>query len=157
MTKVSLHKFLSSFLFHPPPEWTLQVAETWVEITLPRPGAAGGRPNSTEIFSTHEVLKEVCHEIFDLQFFFYDSNIYGPLINRLKYFRSRFWFCWDIRSQSSFCAVQCATHHWEYLSGVLNTTEIISTVCNIRPRTIPRTAEIISAVCNTLRSQGFQI
>ena len=63
----------------------------------------GAVPNSSSCLSavlrTVPSLKGVCHEIFDLQFF-YDSNPSGPLINRLKYFRIRFRFRRDIRSQS---------------------------------------------------------
>ena len=46
---------------------------------------------------------------------FHDSNSSGPLINRLKYFLTRFQFRWDIRSQS-------------YLHGVQYTPETISAV-----------------------------
>ena len=46
------------------------------------------------------LLKEVCHEIFDLNLF-NDLNPSGPLIHRLKHFRILFWFCWDILSQIS--------------------------------------------------------
>ena len=53
-----------------------------------------------------ELLKGVCQEIFDLQFFL-DSNPSGPLINRLQYiFRIRFRFCRNIRSQSCLRGVQ---------------------------------------------------
>ena len=65
------------------------------------------------------MLKEVCHEIFDLQFFFYDSNIYGPLINRLNsIFEVGFDFVeiFDHKVLSALCSVQ-------------HTTENISAVC----------------------------
>ena len=56
-------------------------------------------------------LKGVCHEIFDIHFF-HDSNPSRPLINRLKYFRIRFRFRRDIRSQSSKKSTpRCASHH----------------------------------------------
>ena len=42
----------------------------------------------------------MCNEIFDL-YFFHDSNPSGSLINRVKYYRIRFQFRRDIRSQSS--------------------------------------------------------
>ena len=64
-----------------------------------------------------EVHQGVCHEIFDLHFV-YDSKTFGPLINRLNYFRFRFRFRRDIRSQSC-------------LRGVLHTVETISAVCII--------------------------
>ena len=40
----------------------------------------------------------MCHEIFDLHFF-HDSTPFGPLINRLKYFRIQF--------------LRCAAHRWD--------------------------------------------
>ena len=55
-------------------------------------------------------LKGVCHMIFDLHFF-HDLNPSSPLINRLKYFRIRFRFFRDIRSQSSKkSTLRCASH-----------------------------------------------
>ena len=39
---------------------------------------------------SHNRIKWQCHEIFG--FFFHESNLPGPLINRLK------WFCWNIQT-----------------------------------------------------------
>ena len=54
-----------------------------------------------ELHSLHYKLswEGVCHEILDLDFF-HDSNPVGPLINRVKYFKIRFRFWRDIRSQN---------------------------------------------------------
>ena len=49
---------------------------------------------------TRRLLKRVCHEIFDHQFF-HDLNPFGSMINKLKYFRIWFRFCRDIQSQNS--------------------------------------------------------
>ena len=51
--------------------------------------------------------------------FFHDSNLSGSLMNRLKFFRIRFQFCRDIRSQRD-------------LRGVQHTAEIISEVCIVQ-------------------------
>ena len=65
-------------------------------------------------------LKGVCHEIFNLHFF-HNSNLSGPLINRLKYFRVRYQFRRDIRSQSSENSTsQCAWHSGVKNFGVAN-------------------------------------
>ena len=85
-------------------------------------------------FCTTKALKGVCHKISDLQFFSWSEPIW-PLINRLKYFRIRFQFCWDIRSQR--WSPQCATYRRDHLHGVQHTAEIISTVC-ITPRRWPQ-------------------
>ena len=99
----------------------------------------------------------MCHKIINFNFF-PNSNPHGPLINRLKYFRIRFWFGRDIWSQSYLCSVQ-------------QTTKTISTLCNTPQRRSPKcvahcrvraqsfeknligvhpTAEMISAMCNIL-------
>ena len=65
-------------------------------------------------------LKGVCHEIFDL-YFFDDSNLSGPLINRLVYFRIWFRFRQDIRSQSlKNSTPQCAWHRGVKIFGSVN-------------------------------------
>ena len=79
------------------------------------------------------ILKVVCHEIFDLQFF-HDSNPSGPLINRLKYFQIRFRFRRDIQILKK-------------LRIVHPTVESDSAVCVY-------TVESDSTVCITLRSQA---
>ena len=63
------------------------------------------------------LLKGVCHEIFDLQFFLWFETIWA-LINRLKYVRIRFRFCRDIRILKK-------------LLGVHPTVESDSAVCII--------------------------
>ena len=55
------------------------------------------------------MLKGQCQEIFDLFFFFHESNPAGPLINRLKCFQLFFRFSRDIRSQSCLRGEQHTT------------------------------------------------
>ena len=65
-------------------------------------------------------LKGVCHEIFYLHFF-HDSNPSRPMIYRLKHFRIRFRFRWDIRSQSSKNSTsRCAWHSRVKIIGLAN-------------------------------------
>ena len=61
-----------------------------------------------------------CVTRFLTSLFFHDSNPSGPLINRAKYFRIRFWFRQDIRIVKK-------------LHGVHHTAELDSAVC-ILPR-----------------------
>ena len=77
--------------------------------------------------------------------FFNDSNPFGPLINRLKYFRMRFRFRRDFRSQSQPHAgkvfdlsLRCVAHRWNHLCFVLHTAEIVSVVCCTSLRSYPR-------------------
>ena len=75
--------------------------------------------------------------------FFLDSNPIGPLINSRKYFRIRFRFRWDIRSQSDLRSVQY-------------TAEIISAVSNI-PRKENRIIHFsIVAFKETIRRNSFR-
>ena len=81
-----------------------------VDMTTCHPVRGVGVP---QLLVPHQVtltktdhFKGVCHEIFDLHFF-HDSTPFGPLINRLKYFRIR--FRRDIGSQSDLPA-WCAAH-----------------------------------------------
>ena len=80
-------------------------------------------------------LKGVCHEIFELQFF-NDSNPFGPLINRLKYFQIQFDFV-EIFDHKVISAVCCTprrsspwhiAHQGDHLSCILHTAESISAV-----------------------------
>ena len=85
--------------------------------------------NLSKTLVPEKIIKGVCHEIFDLHFF-HDLNPSRPLINRLKYFRTRFRFHQDIQifkklrsvhptveSSSVVCipplsqAPSCASHH----------------------------------------------
>ena len=72
------------------------------------------------------LLKGMWHVIFDLHFF-HDSNPSRPLINRLKYFRILFRFCWDIRI---FKKLGCQTLRC-VLCNVYHPAESDSAVCSI--------------------------
>ena len=69
--------------------------------------------------------------------FFHDSNLSVPLMNRLKYFRIRFRFCWDIWSKSS----KNSTPRCAWLQGVIilglanqkNVLQIFSFMINVFP------------------------
>ena len=76
--------------------------------------------NVHTLYSTRFWLKGVCHEIFDLQFFSWFEPIWAP-DKQAKYFRIRFWFRRDIRSQSSKKSTpRCATHRGVKILGLDN-------------------------------------
>ena len=81
--------------------------------------------------------------------FFNDSNPFGPLINRLKYFRMRFRFRRDFRSQSQphagkvfYLSLRCV----EIFDHKVNHMQVKFSICLC---SVLHTAEIISALCCT--------
>ena len=102
-----------------------------------------GKMYSTVSSNCIIALKGECHEFFTL--IFHNSNPSGPLINSLKYFRNRFSFRGEIRTQNDLrdvhpiptaemISLRCA-HTAEMIS--VHITETISAVCIVQ-----HTAEI---------------
>ena len=82
----------------------------------------------------------MCHEIIDLNFF-HDSNPFGPLINRLEYFRSKFRFHRDIQSQS--CLRVCSTPRrlsprWNAHHTIFSKFEALELTPNLHCRDCPQ-------------------
>ena len=111
---------------------------------------------------TRRLLKRVCHEIFDHQFF-HDLNPFGSMINKLKYFRIWFRFCRDIQSQNSKnFTPQCASHSRVRLCGdvlciiLRSQTPWCASYCRVRLHDLhPATESVTYQVCALI--QNFTI